>query len=595
MNTGLRFLSFVLGLHFAALSNVGDAVAQETPARQKEEKKPADAKKDKPTLPKSWVDKMRWRGIGPANMSGRIVDLAFNEKDPCMYWVATASGGLLKTTNAGVTYEHQFDREKTVSIGSVAVAASNPDIVWVGTGEANPRNSVSWGDGVYKSTDGGKTWKNMGLRESFQIGGIAIHPENPDTVYVGALGRLWGPSEQRGLFKTIDGGKTWKKVLYVDDKTGVIDFQMKPGDPETLIVCTYERQRDGYDTNDPVKKWGPGSGLYKTTDGGASFRKLTAGLPTCLLGRIGIDFYRSNPEVIYAVIETENITQEPENAAYMGITGADADVGARITQVVKDGPAARAKIQVGDVIFRVENSIVHSYRDLLREIRKRLAGETVQMELSRGRKSEKVEVNFTMRPSNREDPDREGPEGAEAKATAEKTAPKEAAPKKDPPKKTQGEAKATPEKAGEEKAGEETKRKRKGKKKKSEKEETQRKEGEEAAKPEEAEKAAGKTDPPEKEEKKPVSQRDKKSGPFSGGLGGQRENVQEEQGPAGHEFGGVYVSEDGGETWRRINSVNPRPMYYSADPRGSERFRTYIYRARHVALPFQGRRRDLHG
>ena len=150
-----------------------------------------------PTLPDSWIDSFTWRSIGPAVMGGRITDIAVYEADPTIYWVASASGGLLKTTNSGITFEHQFDHEATVSIGAVAVAQSDADIVWVGTGESNPRNSVSWGDGVYKSTDGGKTWTNMGLKESFQIGAIAIDPINANVVYVGALCPRWGPNEER--------------------------------------------------------------------------------------------------------------------------------------------------------------------------------------------------------------------------------------------------------------------------------------------------------------------------------------------------------------------------------------------------------------
>src|SRR5262249_13499311 len=197
------------------------------------------------TLPAAWVKKLTWRCIGPATIGGRIVALAGYEADSVTYWVATASGGLLKTTNNGVTFEHQFDHENTVSIGDVAVAPSNKDIVWVGTGENNPRNSVSYGDGVYKSTDGGKTWKNMGLKKSFQIGRIAIHPTNPDIVYVGALGRLYGPGGERGLYKTSDGGKNWERVLPVDERTGIIDIRISPKDPETLLVAAWERQRDG--------------------------------------------------------------------------------------------------------------------------------------------------------------------------------------------------------------------------------------------------------------------------------------------------------------------------------------------------------------
>ena len=178
-------------------------------------------------IPADWFKSLHWRPVGPATMSGRIVAFSVYEADPNIYWVATASGGLLKTINNGTTFEHQFDKEATVSIGDVCVAPSDPKIVWVGTGEHNPRNSVSYGDGVYKSVDGGQTWKNMGLKSTFQIGRIAVHPKNSDVVYVGALGRLYGPNPDRGLYKTSDGGKTWDKILYVDDKTGVIELKSK--------------------------------------------------------------------------------------------------------------------------------------------------------------------------------------------------------------------------------------------------------------------------------------------------------------------------------------------------------------------------------
>ncbi len=269
---------------------------------------PAPPAPPKPALPDDWVGALKWRCIGPAAMGGRIVAFSVFEADPSTYWVATASGGLLKTTNNGVTFEHQFDHESTVSVGDVCVAPSDRNIVWVGSGENNPRNSVSYGDGVYKSTDGGKTWQNMGLKKSFQIGRVVVHPKDPNIVYVGALGRLYGPNEERGLFKTTDGGKTWNKVLYIDDRTGIIDVKMNPADPETLLVAAWERKRDefdshrgdppvqdGYDAYDPDVKWGKGAGIYKTTDGGKTFHKITKGLPTVPLGRIGFDYYRKDP------------------------------------------------------------------------------------------------------------------------------------------------------------------------------------------------------------------------------------------------------------------------------------------------------------
>src|SRR5207237_9373128 len=167
----------------------------------------------------------------------------------------------------GPTCEHPVNHGRHVSIGYVSVAPSDKHIAGLGTAKNNPRNSVSYGDGVYKSTDGGKSWKNMGLKKTFQIGRIKVHPKDPKIVYVGALGRLYGPNEDRGLFKTTDGGETWQKILYVDDKTGIIDLQMHPTEPDTLLVATYERQRDSFDTNDPSKKFGPGTGLSKTTAG----------------------------------------------------------------------------------------------------------------------------------------------------------------------------------------------------------------------------------------------------------------------------------------------------------------------------------------
>ncbi|MFT7484161.1 MAG: photosystem II stability/assembly factor-like uncharacterized protein, partial [Candidatus Paceibacteria bacterium] len=199
-------------------------------------------------LEKDWLESFEFRSLGPASMGGRCIAIAVSQQNSSTYWIATASGGLLKTTNAGTTYTHQFDHEDCVSIGHVAVAPSDDQILWVGTGEANPRNSVSYGSGVYKSEDGGETWKCKGLKESFQTGRIVIHPEEPDTVYVGSMGRLFGPNEERGLFKTTDGGKKWEKILFIDDKTGVIDVDMHPTDPDTLIVATYERERDGFDT-----------------------------------------------------------------------------------------------------------------------------------------------------------------------------------------------------------------------------------------------------------------------------------------------------------------------------------------------------------
>ena len=475
--TALLCLLCLLCLGLPARAEEGPAgePAAKGAAAPEREVKPAPAEEAAPkppatpTLDAELLREMRWRPVGPATMGGRITSIAVNEQDPTQWWVATASGGLVKTSDNGITFEHQFDHEAVVSIGDVAVARSDPRIVWVGSGECNPRNSVSWGNGVYKSVDGGATWKHMGLDRTFQIGAVRVHPSNPDIVYVGACGRLWGPNEDRGLYKTADGGKTWAKILYVDDQTGVVDVQLHPQDPETLLVATYERQRDGYCSNDPAKKWGPGSGLHKSTDGGRTWTRITEGLPSGQLGRIGIEYYRKDPRTVFLVLESERIGLEPENAPYLGVNGENADVGARLTRIVEKGPAAQAALQKDDIVISVDGETVHSWTDFLRAIRQHVAGDTVKLEVSRERKGVVVELTLAARP--------------------------------------------------------------------------------EPKKPAEAPQADGAPERPRS--------------PFGAFLGGQRENLQDQQGDAGREYGGVYKSTDGGDTWTRVNSVNPRPMYFS--------------------------------
>jgi len=242
---------------------------------------------------------LKWRCIGPANMGGRIDDFAVVENQPSVIYAATASAGVWKTVNNGIIWEPIFDKQNVSTIGAIAIAPSDPSIVWVGTGEANNRQSSSWGDGVYKSTDAGKTWTNMGLKDTHHIGRIVIHPQNPDILFVAALGHLWGANKERGLYKTTDGGKTWKNTLFIDENTGFVDVAMDPLSPDTLYAAAYQRRRRGWGFNGG----GPGSTLYKTTDGGETWTKLTEGLPTGNTGRIGISIYRRNPNIVYAIIE----------------------------------------------------------------------------------------------------------------------------------------------------------------------------------------------------------------------------------------------------------------------------------------------------
>jgi photosystem II stability/assembly factor-like uncharacterized protein len=251
------------------------------------------------------LDRLSARCIGPANMGGRVVDLAVVEGQPGTMYVASASGGLWKTTNNGTTFAPVFERENTVSLGAVAVAPSNSNVVWVGTGEANPRNSVSWGDGVYKSIDGGATWRHMGLKESAHIGRIVVHPRDLDTLYVAALGRLWGPNHERGLFKTTDGGKSWRNVMYVDADTGCVDVAMDPVDPETLYAAAYRVRRDAFSGGNPAVQYGERAGLYKSSDGGRTWLRMTNGLPRGAQGRCGIAVFRKNHRIVYAVVQTD--------------------------------------------------------------------------------------------------------------------------------------------------------------------------------------------------------------------------------------------------------------------------------------------------
>ncbi|MFO7867134.1 MAG: hypothetical protein R6V02_10045 [Candidatus Aminicenantes bacterium] len=256
-------------------------------------------------LDENILKSVHYREIGPTRQGGRFVDYAWNEKEPNTFYLATASGHLWKTVDNGISYKPLFTHEEVFSIGSVAVTPSDPKIVWVGSGEANNSRSSYWGNGMYKSTDGGETWTHMGLDESHHIGAIEIHPENPDILYVAALGHLYSENPERGLYKTTDGGKTWTKSLDVvvrGKHIGAVDCVMSPGNPDVLYAATYDKERKPYTFN----LGGPGSRIYKTTDAGATWTQLKGGLPEGMLGRIGLDVYLRNPDIVYAVIENAN-------------------------------------------------------------------------------------------------------------------------------------------------------------------------------------------------------------------------------------------------------------------------------------------------
>jgi photosystem II stability/assembly factor-like uncharacterized protein len=248
------------------------------------------------------IHTFKMRNIGPATMGGRTVDFAVVESNTSIIYAAIGPSGLWKSSDNGITWFPVFEKQTSASVGAVSISASHPDIVWVGTGEATSRNSVAIGDGVYKSEDAGKSWKHMGLEKTRHIDRILIDPINPDIVYVGAMGHLWGPNKERGVFKTIDAGKSWKKVLYFDEDTGIADMVMDPSNSRIIYAAAYNHRRKPFH----FTSGGPHSGIYKTTDGGETWKQLKNGLPEGVNGRCGLAVCKTRPEVVYAIIENKN-------------------------------------------------------------------------------------------------------------------------------------------------------------------------------------------------------------------------------------------------------------------------------------------------
>jgi len=256
---------------------------------------------------------MKTRNVGPAGMSGRITSIDAVDANPTIIYAGAASGGLWKSTSGGISWDPVFDDQKIHSIGAISIYQKNPDLIWVGTGEGNPRNSLTMGGGVYRSLDAGKTWQLMGLEKTKAIHRIIIHPDDPNTVFVGAIGSPWGEQEDRGVYKTTDGGKTWKKILYIDTKTGVGEMIMDPNNPNKIFVNMWQHRR----YPDFFESGGPSSGLYLTLDGGDNWKKLddSNGIPKGDLGRMGLAISKSNSNKVYALIESK------KNALYVSEDG----------------------------------------------------------------------------------------------------------------------------------------------------------------------------------------------------------------------------------------------------------------------------------
>jgi len=270
----------------------------------------AQRKKKTEDEEKSWelnsrmLSTLRFRSVGPAAYSGRISDLAVNPDNHSEYYVAVASGGLWKTDNHGTTFSPVFDNQSVFSIGCITLDPNNPNVLWVGTGENNSQRNLAYGDGVYKSIDGGKTFKNMGLETSRQIGKILVDPRDSDVVYVASQGQAWGPGGERGLYKTTDGGESWERILHIGEYTGITDMVMDPRNPDIIFAASHQRERRVYSKING----GPESAIHYTSDGGKTWKKLTNGLPRGDVGRIGLAMAPSNPDIVYAVIELPGST-----------------------------------------------------------------------------------------------------------------------------------------------------------------------------------------------------------------------------------------------------------------------------------------------
>ena len=288
------------------------------------------------------LGKFRYREIGPTRPGGRVVSFAVSRQDPYVFFVGAGPGGLWKTVNNGHSYRPVFDHERTSTIGDVAVAPSDSRIVWVGTGEANLRNSTYFGDGVYKSIDGGESWTHMGLSESHHIGRVIIHPTNPDIVYVAAQGHYYTENPDRGVYKTTNGGRTWTKSLKLNVEgrdIGATDMVMDPRNPEVLFATTYDRIRRPWG----FRSAGKGSGIYTTTDGGSSWTKLEGGLPSGFLGKIGLAIYPKNPDILYAIVEDANATELTEEERWQ--------------ELVNGKPTSRENKNkvIGNIVYRTDD------------------------------------------------------------------------------------------------------------------------------------------------------------------------------------------------------------------------------------------------
>ncbi len=347
----------------AAATLLAAPLAAQRPSSRPSETTAAPATTADPALTADTFAGLKVRHIGPALTSGRIVGIAVHPHDPAVFYVAAASGGVWKTENGGTSWQPIFDGEGSYSIGVIALDPKNPSVVWVGTGENNSQRSVGYGDGVYKSLDAGRSWKRVGLERSEHIGRIVIDPRDSNVVYVAAQGPLWGPGGDRGLFKTVDGGATWTNVLSISEHTGVTDMVLDPRNPDVLVAASYQRRRHFY----TLINGGAESAIHRSTDAAKTWTKVTSGLPTVDLGRIGLAISPLNPNVLYATVEAAEAKGGVFRSRDSGITWEkrnDFDQGAMYYAQITADPADVDRLYVMNVFAQVSDDGGETLRNL---------------------------------------------------------------------------------------------------------------------------------------------------------------------------------------------------------------------------------------
>ena len=358
----------VLAFLFASSALGTPVVAQRAPAqRSPAQRSPAsaaraDSASRSPFSTEAFAG-LKARSIGPAMTSGRVMSIAVHPANPGIIYIGTASGGLWKSVNGGASWQSVMDREGAYSMGWVTLDPQNPNIVWVGTGERNSQRSVAYGDGVYKSEDGGRSWKNVGLKNSEHIGRIVVDPKNSDIVYVAAQGPLWSAGGDRGLYKTTDGGKSWTQVLAISENTGVSDVVLDPRNPDVVIASSYQRRRHFFTLIDG----GPESAIHRSTDGGKTWTKVSTGLPNEELGRIGLAISPQNPDIVYANVEAANRKGGIYRSSDNGVTWqkmSDYNQGSMYYGDIFADPTQFDRIYVPDVLFQVSDDGGRTLRPL---------------------------------------------------------------------------------------------------------------------------------------------------------------------------------------------------------------------------------------